>query len=75
MFRRGEFLPLKKWLNEHIHQHGQRWRAGELCERVTGKPLSHEPLMRYLRGKYAPLYGLNGAGNGKNGKPKAKNRK
>jgi hypothetical protein len=29
-----------------------------LCQRVTGKPLSVEPLMRYLRGKYTPLYGL-----------------
>lgn len=55
---RGEFGALKKWLNENIHQHGRRFRAGELCERVTGKPLSPEPLMRYLESKYAPLYGV-----------------
>jgi hypothetical protein len=29
-----------------------------LCQRITGKPLSVESLMRYLRGKFAPLYGL-----------------
>jgi carboxypeptidase Taq len=57
-FRRGEFGPLKAWLNEKIHRPGQRWRAGELCRRVTGQPLSHRPLMAYLRGKYGPLYGL-----------------
>src|SRR5262245_3411980 len=57
-FRRGEFGRLKMWLNEKIHRPGQRWRPAELCRRVTGKPLSHEPLLAYLRGKYAPLYGL-----------------
>jgi carboxypeptidase Taq len=57
-FRRGEFRRLKGWLNEKVHQPGQRWRAGELCQRVTGKPLSHQPLLNYLRGKYAPLYGI-----------------
>lgn len=55
---RGEFGALKKWLNEHIHVHGRRYRAGELCQRVTGKPLSAEPLMRYLESKYVPLYGV-----------------
>jgi carboxypeptidase Taq len=57
-FRRGEFGRLKGWLNEKVHRPGQRWRPAELCRRVTGKPLSHEPLLAYLRGKYAPLYGL-----------------
>ncbi len=55
---RGEFGPLKAWLNEHIHKHGRRFRAGELCQRVTGRPLSAEPLMAYLESKYAPLYGV-----------------
>ena len=57
-FRRGEFGRLKKWLNAKIHCHGQRYRAPELCRRVTGKALSHEPLISYLRGKYAPFYGI-----------------
>src|SRR5207244_3261384 len=43
--------------NEKIHRHGQRWRAGELCRRVTGRPLSPGPLVKYLREKYMPLYG------------------
>jgi carboxypeptidase Taq len=55
---RGEFGPLREWLRENIHQHGQRFRARELVERVTGQPLAHEPYMAYLRGKFGPLYGL-----------------
>jgi carboxypeptidase Taq len=57
-FRRGEFGRLKTWLNEKVHRQGQRWRAPDLCRRVTGKALSHKPLLEYLRGKYAPLYGI-----------------
>jgi carboxypeptidase Taq len=57
-FRRGEFGRLKNWLNERIHRQGQRWRAPELCRHVTGKELSHKPLLTYLQGKYAPYYGV-----------------
>jgi carboxypeptidase Taq len=57
-FRRGEFGRLKGWLSENVYRHGQRYPAGELCRRVTGKPLSHRPFLAYLRNKYAPLYGL-----------------
>jgi carboxypeptidase Taq len=57
-FQRGQFGRLKGWLNEKIHRQGQRYRAGELCRRVTGQPLSHRPLLAYLRKKYEPLYGI-----------------
>lgn len=57
-FERGEFGALKTWLNDNVHAHGQRYRAAELCEHVTGKPLSAEPLLRHLRGKLKPIYGL-----------------
>jgi carboxypeptidase Taq len=55
---RGEFKPLLAWLNTNIHAHGRRYLPGELCERVTGKPLSSEPYLAYLKGKLSPLYGL-----------------
>jgi len=58
MFSRGEFLPLKNWLNEKIHSQGKRYRAAKLCEVITGKPLSHKPMMKYMKEKYSPLYGL-----------------
>lgn len=57
-FAEGVFEPLKNWLTEKIYSQGQRYRANELIEIVTGKPLSHEPLMRHLRAKYEPLYGI-----------------
>ncbi|REJ74598.1 MAG: carboxypeptidase M32, partial [Planctomycetota bacterium] len=58
MFRKGEFAPLKSWLNEKIHQRGLQYRADRLVEIVTGKPLSAAPLLNYLHNKIDPLYGL-----------------
>jgi carboxypeptidase Taq len=57
-FRRGDFTRLKGWLGANVYRQGQRLRAAELCRRATGRPLSHRPLVHYLREKYAPLYGL-----------------
>lgn len=57
-FSRGDFSRLKEWLNVKVHHPGMKWRASDLCRRVTGSGLDHAPLMRYLRDKYAPLYGL-----------------
>ena len=57
-FRAGDFARLKGWLNAKIHAPGQVYRAGELCRRITGESLAHAPLMRYLRDKLAPLYGV-----------------
>jgi carboxypeptidase Taq len=56
-FREGRFTRLREWLIEHIHQQGQRYRAQELCRRVTGEPPRPEPLLSYLCEKYEPLYG------------------
>ncbi|QDU94754.1 carboxypeptidase M32 [Lignipirellula cremea] len=57
-FAAGEFAPLLTWLNEKIHAPGQCYSASELVQNITGKPLSHEPLIRHLRNKLSPLYGL-----------------
>jgi len=54
----GEFGTLHGWLKENIYQHGSKYTAAELVERVTGAPLSIEPYVRYLRGKYGELYRL-----------------
>jgi carboxypeptidase Taq len=55
-FAKGDFSGLKTWLNENLHVHGARYRPAELCERITGKPVSPEPLLRHLEGKLRPLY-------------------
>lgn len=54
----GEFEPLLRWLREHIHQHGRRYRPKELVERATGQAPSPKPLLDHLRRKYSELYGL-----------------
>ena len=58
MFRRGEFMPLREWLRTNIHSQGRTYSAAELGRRVTGVSLSHDALMRHLRGKFGPLYDL-----------------
>lgn len=58
MFAAGDFAPLLGWLRDNIHSVGQRLTASQLVERVTGKPLSHEPLIRRLRAKFGSLYGF-----------------
>jgi carboxypeptidase Taq len=55
-FARGEFGPLLDWLRSKVHQIGRCYTATELVERVTGQPLSHEPLLTHLRGKFGSLY-------------------
>lgn len=56
----GEFSSLKRWLNENIHRRGMQYPSQKLVEIVTGETLSHEPLIRQLRAKYAELYGISG---------------
>jgi carboxypeptidase Taq len=57
-FARGEFAPLKLWLQRNIHERGQCYPAADLVQLVTGKQLTHAPLMRHLREKLGPLYSL-----------------
>lgn len=50
-FAAGDFVPLREWLRDKIHRQGQRYRAPELVQQVTGQALSHGPMMAYLRTK------------------------
>jgi carboxypeptidase Taq len=54
---RGEFGTLLAWLREHVHRHGAKFTPDELVRRATGAPLSIEPYVAYLEGKYRALYG------------------
>jgi carboxypeptidase Taq len=58
MFARGEFQPLREWLNKNIHQRGKQYAATVLVKKTTGESLSHEPLVQHLRSKFEPLFGL-----------------
>jgi carboxypeptidase Taq len=61
LFRKGQFEPLREWLRSNIHQYGRRYTPTELVKKITGKPLSHAALISHLRGKFGPLYALEGA--------------
>jgi carboxypeptidase Taq len=57
---RGEFGTLLGWLRENIYQHGRKYTADELVERVTGGPMQIGPYIHYLKAKYGELYALGG---------------
>jgi carboxypeptidase Taq len=56
-FAKGEFLSLREWLREHLHQHGRKFTAKETVEMVAGGPLDPEPFITYVTGKIDELYG------------------
>lgn len=55
---KGDFNTLHDWLKQNIYQHGRKYTAAELVERVTGGPLSIDPFIRYIQRKYGELYAL-----------------
>ncbi len=57
-FARGEFKPLLGWLRSRIHRHGRKYSGPTLAQRITGRPLSAEPLLKHLRSRAAEVYGI-----------------
>ena len=55
---KGQFKTLHGWLVENVYQHGRKFTAPELVERVTGAPVSIEPYIQYLKTKFGQLYPL-----------------
>jgi carboxypeptidase Taq len=55
---KGELLPLRDWLRAKIHREGYRCFAEDLVKKVTGKGLTDEDFVAYLKAKYSELYGL-----------------
>ncbi|WP_413162389.1 carboxypeptidase M32 [Capilliphycus salinus ALCB114379] len=55
---RGNFQRLRDWLKHHIYQHGRKFTTQELLERVTGRGLSLDPFLNYIRNKYGYIYNL-----------------
>lgn len=54
----GEFSTLHRWLTDNIYTHGRKYSADELIQRVTGGPLTIQPYIAYLKGKFGELYAL-----------------
>lgn len=57
---KGSLDFVRDWLKENIHKEGRRYTPEELCQKVTGKPLSEVPFVDYLKKKYTKLYHLSG---------------
>lgn len=55
---RGSFDSLLLWLRENIHRLGRRYRAPELCRRVTGAKLSAQPFLDELNDRHGKLYSV-----------------
>ncbi|WP_254766550.1 carboxypeptidase M32 [Salinilacihabitans rarus] len=58
LVREGEFAPIRDWLTEHVHRHGQRYTTEELIEVATGEPLTADYFLSYVDGKFRDLYDL-----------------
>lgn len=56
--RRGEFGTLSEWMRSHVYVHGAKYTPPELLQRAVGGPLDPGPYLRYIKTKYAELYGL-----------------
>jgi len=58
LVREGEFEPIREWMGEHVHRHGQRYRTDELIEAATGEPLTADYFLDYVDEKFTDLYDL-----------------
>ena len=55
LIRRGEETQLQAWLGKTVWSLGRSVNGEELVERVSGRPLSSQPFLRYLRSKVDEL--------------------
>ncbi len=54
----GNMSTLLDWLRTHVHSHGRRYSADELCKQATGKPLAIQPFLDYCTDKFGSIYGI-----------------
>ncbi|HEY4221589.1 MAG TPA: carboxypeptidase M32 [Myxococcota bacterium] len=57
-FARGEFAPLLTWLRAKVHKRGAEVRGSQIVKDATGKAPDAAAFLRYVEGKFKPLYGL-----------------
>lgn len=55
---KGDFVEIHTWLKEKIHAHGQRYRIHDLVKIATGKQLSANDYLAYLKEKFSKIYDL-----------------
>ncbi|MGM7721981.1 carboxypeptidase M32 [Metabacillus sp. Hm71] len=54
----GQFIKIKTWLTEKIHQYGKTKQPLEIIKDVTGEGLNAQYLVDYLEEKYRAIYRL-----------------
>ena len=58
-FEQGEFMPLREWLRENLHQYGRKFTPQETLQKVTGSDaVQVGPYVQYLTAKFSEIYGL-----------------
>jgi len=55
---KGHLSFIRDWLCQEIHRFGRQYLPDQIIQKVTGRPLSEEPFVAYLRHKYTSLYRL-----------------
>ena len=58
VFQDRGVLAVTEWLRTNIYQNGDLYTAPETIARITKKPLSAQPLLRYFEKKYTKIYDL-----------------
>ena len=53
---KGDFIPLKAWLNTNVHELGSKMSADEIVESATGSALDVEMYKNYLKERYLDSY-------------------
>jgi carboxypeptidase Taq len=54
----GTFGNIKRWLIDNVHDRGNLYDSPELIKLITGKELSVDPYLGYLKNKYSMIYGF-----------------
>ena len=54
----ANFGPLYMWLETHVHQFGKKHPPAELIPKATGKALTTEAYLQYLKTKFGEIYEL-----------------
>jgi carboxypeptidase Taq len=57
-FERGEFIPLREWLREHLHKHGRKYTPRETLQRSSAVRSTWRH-RQVLKNKFGELYGVN----------------
>jgi carboxypeptidase Taq len=56
--RAGDVDPIRSWLRDHVHRHGQRYETNELVREATGEDFAADAFLDYVSDKYGDLYAL-----------------